>query len=268
MIGKSFIEVLIQKFNPYHGKDGRFTGPGGYASFSANPNTSYGRAAIRREQKVNPLIGAAYGTKRSRGQIQDEKQKKAIAGSVRGLMADYGVKGSKEELTNEIHDYYKYAKSSGKLRVEDGIIKIKRAAYEKAQDIARKAMNRAEYTDTSTETEYKALRSYVRNTSVRISDYDKGNITDFNSYRRQNMGGVKISRNGIPIDSFYQELSGKFPHLFDSSRTSNQADQLQEINDTLSSLKPRAQKYTGSMKEDAIESMTKEIINGYFQIAN
>ena len=40
----------IRKFNPYHDAKGRFTsgGGGGFASFSANPNTKAGRLAIER----------------------------------------------------------------------------------------------------------------------------------------------------------------------------------------------------------------------------
>lgn len=266
MIAKTFIQIL--KFNPYHGPDGRFTGPGGYASFSANPNTSYGRAAIKREQKINPLIGAAYGTKRSKGQIQDEKQKKVVSGKVRSLMADYGIKEGREQMTDEVHALYKEAKRDGKIYVKDGGIRVKRSAYDKAHEIAENAIDRAQLTDTSTAAEYKALRDYVRNTPVRISDYDRSNISDYNSYRKQNFGGVKVSRNGIPMDSFYEELSGKFPHLFDSQRTSNQADQLREINNALKDLRPKPQKYSGQMREDAITAMTKDIINGFIQVAS
>lgn len=266
MIAKTFTEIL--KFNPYHDRLGRFTGPGGYASFSANPDTTYGRAAIKREQKKNPLIGAAYGTKRSKGQIQDEKQRKAVSGKVRSMMSDYGIKDGKDQMTDDIHSLYKEAKQDGKIYIKDGGIRIKRSAYEKANEIARKAIDRAEITDNSTAAEYKALRDYVRNTPVKISDYDRQNIADYGSYRKQNFGGVKVSRNGISMDSFYEELSGKFPHLFDSGRTSNQADQLIEINDVLRSLKPTGRKYSGQMKEEAVKQLTNDIINGFVQVAS
>lgn len=61
-VAKSFSEI-IEKFNPYHDARGRFTtAGGGYASFSANPNTKAGQLAIQRASENNPLVGLAYGT--------------------------------------------------------------------------------------------------------------------------------------------------------------------------------------------------------------
>ena len=58
---KSFSEIA--KFNPYHDARGRFTtAGGGYASFSANPNTKAGQLAIQRASENSPLVGLAYGT--------------------------------------------------------------------------------------------------------------------------------------------------------------------------------------------------------------
>ena len=60
-VAKTFSEIV--KFNPYHDSRGRFTSAGGgVASFSANPNTVAGQKAIEREQKNNPLVGAAFGS--------------------------------------------------------------------------------------------------------------------------------------------------------------------------------------------------------------
>lgn len=59
----TFEEIL--KFNPYHGPDGRFTGPGGFASFSANPDTAAGKKAIERADEKHRIIGAAFGDTRN-----------------------------------------------------------------------------------------------------------------------------------------------------------------------------------------------------------
>lgn len=47
---KSFTEIL--KYNPYHDKRGRFSSAHGSTSFSANPNTEYGRRAIERDKQI------------------------------------------------------------------------------------------------------------------------------------------------------------------------------------------------------------------------
>lgn len=68
-VAKTFNEIL--KFNPYHDSKGRFTsGSGGFASFSANPNTKAGKLAIERASEQHPLIGFANGTN-TRGKAKE-----------------------------------------------------------------------------------------------------------------------------------------------------------------------------------------------------
>ena len=73
-IAKTFYEV-IEKFNPYHDRLGRFASGGGFmasnwngdrnkqaVTFSANPNTRAGAMAIARESaNAHETIGRAYG---------------------------------------------------------------------------------------------------------------------------------------------------------------------------------------------------------------
>lgn len=261
-IAKTFSELL--KFNPYHGKDGRFTGPGGYASFSANPNTKAGKLAIRREQKNNPLVGAAYGTKRTAGQIMQEKRDKQSVTHAMKLLSDYEVSENRKALILDIEDLYRTADRKGNIRLkEDGNVGVKRSALERAKEISRKAADSATQMDYSTKAEYDEIRSYVKNTPLKISQYDRSNIADFNDYRRSSFGNVTISNKGTPIDTFYQQLAGQYPHLFDSKSTTTPADQLTSINDVISNLKPRTTKLSGEMKEQFIASMTNDIIRGY-----
>lgn len=76
-VAKTFSELMIEKFNPYHDRLGRFATGGGFMSsgyigdpdkravtFSANPETRAGAMAIARAssgEKAHPIIGQAYG---------------------------------------------------------------------------------------------------------------------------------------------------------------------------------------------------------------
>ena len=81
-VAKTFSEIV--KFNPYHGPDGRFTSAGGgFASFSANPDTVAGRKAIERASEKNPSIGAAFGSGKT---VYEEA--KANADVVRGKLSN------------------------------------------------------------------------------------------------------------------------------------------------------------------------------------
>lgn len=252
------------KFNPYHDRLGRFTTSGGYSIFSANPKTKTGMAAIKREQKNNPLIGAAYGTKRSKGQIEQAKRDKASQRKAKELLASYDVKENQKELIEDIKNLYRYADRTGHIRIKEaGNIGIKKDAMKKVKEIARKAADNVRLTDNSTKAEYDEIRSRIKNTKIKISDQDKSNIADFNDYRRSTFGNVTISNKGIELDSFYNELSSAYPHLFDARRNTNPADQLQSLNDVLDNLRPRSFRMDKELTEVFVDNFANDIVIGY-----
>ena len=62
---------------------------------------------------------------------------------------------------------------------------------------------------------YKGLRDELRTTRLQISEKDRADITDFEDFRKSNMGRLRIvNENGIPVDTKYQELRQRYPELF------------------------------------------------------
>lgn len=62
---------------------------------------------------------------------------------------------------------------------------------------------------------YKGLRDELRTTRLQISERDRADIPDFEDFRKSNMGRLQIvSRDGIPVDTKYQELRQRYPELF------------------------------------------------------
>lgn len=264
-IAKTFSEIL--KFNPYHDRLGRFANSTGFTSFSANPNTKAGMAAIRRAQKENPLIGAAYGTKHSKGQIEAEKKNRLSRKKAAEIISEFGIEEGKRAAITRIESLYSEVDRNGGIHIDDGKIKVKKEVSQKLKETAKKIIEDAEYTDSSTEAEYKKLRNYIRSVPVKISSRDKSNIADFGDYLKNNFGGAKVSNKGIPLDSFYQELSSVFPHYFNSSRETNPGDQLKRINNVLNSLKPTARKLSNEESEAAQKEMYRQLVVGYLQRA-
>lgn len=80
---------------------------------------------------------------------------------------------------------------------------------------------------------YKEIRNDIKGTRLNISNI-KDQITDYgNSYRMSLMGKKLILGNsGQSIDSFYQELSSKYPYVFSPEITA-EVDQLNTIADFL-----------------------------------
>ena len=78
---------------------------------------------------------------------------------------------------------------------------------------------------------YKGLRDELRTTRLQISEKDRADIPDFEDFRKSNMGRLQIvSRDGIPVDTKYQELRQRYPELFPEDITHPRA-QLEAIAD-------------------------------------
>lgn len=250
-VAKTFSEIL--KFNPYHDRLGRFTTPGAAASFTYRPGASmaHDNSIAREANRMKQANSVITRTDKMASYVVDQNPATITTG--------------KREAVKAIRRCYQEAAITGGMRWDDEKQKVvvKRKTIDNIRDTAKKIVSDQEYEDQSTAQDYYDLHRKIKNTPINISDYDKSNIADWNDYRKQSFGNMTISRNGISVDSFYQELSGMFPHLFDSSKITNPADQLASINDTLRSLKPQKYRLSGAELDAAAQDLALQMINGY-----
>jgi hypothetical protein len=245
----------IMKFNPYHDKLGRFTTSGRAASFTYRPGASvaHDRAIAREKERTKKVDKIVSETNKMAGVVVDMN----------------GITTGKREAVKDIQAFYRETAMTNGLRwdAEKEKIVATHKAVDNMKSTARKIMSRQEYEDNSTSQEYHDLQHMVKKTPIKISDYDKKDIADWNDYRKSNFGNMTISQNGISIDSFYQELSSAFPHLFDSHRETSPSEQLQKINDTLQSLKPKKYRLSGKELDEAADNLALTMLRGYIDIS-
>ncbi len=87
---------------------------------------------------------------------------------------------------------------------------------------------------------YKGLRDELRTTRLQISQKDRADIPDFEDFRKSNMGRLQIvSKDGIPVDTKYQELRQRYPELFPEDITHPGA-QLEAIADVRNKIEKTA----------------------------
>lgn len=243
-IAKTFYEIL--KFNPYHDRLGRFSNSSSYTSFTYAPGKSKAHdMAIAREKE--------RAAAKERQEIGNKVNKIATPYIKSVFENEAGIKFDKS-TQKQINDLYQETAENDGFRIENGKVLAKRASHEKLKEVARDIASRQEYEDNSTASEYRELQRYVKNTPLNISAQDKSNIPDWNDYRKANFGNFTISNRGISVDSFYQEVSNIYPHLFDKN-VSNPADQLQRISSTLKDLKPKKVKLGG----EELKQLTKDV---------
>lgn len=103
--------------------------------------------------------------------------------------------------------------------------------FEQAWDAGREA-------DTEYYEQYKDVREKIRTQKLFISAKDRADIADFNLFRKQTMGALRLSSEGLPVDTFYQEMRDMAPELFPASITAP-SDQLLQLYEVAQSIQKR-----------------------------
>lgn len=103
--------------------------------------------------------------------------------------------------------------------------------FEQAWDAGREA-------DTEYYEQYKDVREKIRTQKLFISAKDRADIADFNLFRKQTFGTLRFSGEGLPVDTFYQEMREMAPELFPASITAP-SDQLLQIYEVAQSIQKR-----------------------------
>lgn len=103
--------------------------------------------------------------------------------------------------------------------------------FEQAWDAGREA-------DTEYYEQYKDVREKIRTQKLFISAKDRADIADFNLFRKQTFGTLRFSGEGLPVDTFYQEMQDMAPELFPASITAP-SDQLLQLYEVAQSIQKR-----------------------------
>lgn len=103
--------------------------------------------------------------------------------------------------------------------------------FEQAWDAGREA-------DTEYYEQYKDVREKIRTQKIFISAKDRADIADFNLFRKQTVGTLRLSSDGLPVDTFYQEMRDMAPELFPASITAP-SDQLLQLYEVAQSIQKR-----------------------------
>ncbi len=69
------------------------------------------------------------------------------------------------------------------------------------------------------------VKRWLRNEKINVSQKIKQGIDDYSSFRKSHSGKIAFSKEGIPVDSAYQELNELYPDFFPADIV-NEADQL------------------------------------------
>ncbi len=106
-------------------------------------------------------------------------------------------------------------------------------------------------------TDVAEAQKMLRQTRINVSDNIKNGTSDYLYTMRSNFGKIRFSKDGMPVDVAYQELSNLYPHLFPDDIV-NEIDQFEQIVDVANMMRTENGEF--EVDEDALDNTVNSIV--------
>lgn len=113
--------------------------------------------------------------------------------------------------------------------ISEEYLKTGTVSEETKNELFETAWENGRHIDDEFYNTYKDIKDYLKTQSVTLSETDKADIADWNQFKNSAFGSLRIvNKDGLPVDTAYQELQGMAPELFPPDIT-HPADQIQRM---------------------------------------
>ncbi len=133
-------------------------------------------------------------------------------------------------------------------------------AYDKAEKMARRIVDKIAILHDEKWQEYKELREYLKKTPIAISEADKQVMGHYGDFYKANRGRMKLV-NGAKsnVSDYYSKLVERWPEKFTDDYT-DFIDQLHHIEDVLDSLAPWYEHYSSRQMQGLVTEIAEDIM--------
>ena len=190
--------------------------------------------------------------------------KKSLEAFTKQLLKDYQSGADINETRDALNELYTYIANG-----EEGHAPSWDAAYRMAYDAATNILQNVSILNDEMYQMYSELRHTIRNTGITLSKEDEHDLMGYenlNEFRKANFGRIKLVKDGLSVDSFYQELATSYPEFFDGYEHTHPGDQLSHIAEVLDSLQPFEENpHRRNMRESATW-LANDIMDRFFDL--
>lgn len=207
-----------------------------YSLKSGGESRNYQNTISKLESQVKDLKAEF---KRTDLKTADPKDVRIQAGKlIKRHDSNMSVQG---ELVDTFNRIFRLYKENGTDSFDD--------IYEIAKNAAVEVVNNISIVHDEGAEDYKAIKEYLKETPIVITEEMKKNITDFNNFRKRYFGKLKLVNGDTGnIDNVYMELNELFPGQFTEDYV-NPADQLYHMADVLDNYAPYYETLDGASPE-------------------
>jgi hypothetical protein len=204
-------------------------------------------------QKANELLKEQFKlTKEIKPRRVDLMQ------AVRGILKKYSSTYNTDVFSENMAALWNYIQTNDNVDPEE--------VTDATAAMARRILEKSSFLDDSRWKQYKGLRDKLRTTDIRITDDLRSDISDFNQFRKDNTGRIKLVKDkGITVDSLYQELNEQYPDMFPDDIL-NQVDRLLQMETVLDEIKPVRKNFDNMDLNEESVVLSHEIFDKYFDI--
>lgn len=219
---------------------------------------------VKRLQEQNQVLKEANELLQEQFKLtaREDTRQEDIAKIAKSFLDKYQSSYNDRVLRNNLTKLYEYIRSTGQVD-RDGLT-------EAATGIARGILKQARSQYPELADMYKGVRKEIKNTKIKLSDQDRadlGEMGGYESFRKKYFGKITLSKDGISIDSLYQELSEQHPELFPADIT-HPADQLMAVAHAIDQTQEYVQNPYHADMDEMSYIVGQEIIQSYFEIQN
>lgn len=204
-------------------------------------------------KNLQDMIALEYGA---------EPQQDAIRKVSKHILKEYESEYDAKTLEKNLTAIWKYLANNQNPNGEELAAVTSR--------VAKGILEKSRHLDTEMRDQYKDMLKGIRSTKLKLDEQYRGDLDQvggYSDFRKKNFGKIRLSNEGIEVDSYYQELASQYPELFDAEKYTTPADQLMNIADVVQMLQPTYINPYGMNMDQAAADLAYKIYDSYYNIA-
>lgn len=223
-------------------------------------DTANTRDIMRENEKLHKAVEALKEeVKLSKGFRPSVKDVRKLA---KDILTEYSSKYPLKSLEDNILKLVNYMHTAKDIRWDE-IMHI-------TSEVAKPVIEQSLYVDDTLKQQYKGMLDDFKKRPIKLSDAQKQEVSNvfgtYNDFRKANFGKLRVSENGTPLNTIWDELCGLYPEFFDTN--TNEGDQIISILDAIETVQPQYYNEYSENMDQAAYDLALKIYDAYFDIGS